>query len=225
MAPSEAAFMAALMASMLVALAVRKVRSTQLTFAVGTRKLMPVSLPFTSGSTSAHALAAPVEAGMMFMYALRPPRQSFFEGPSCVGCVAVTACTVVIRPSSMPQCARSTFTTGARQLVVQLAFEMMVSFAGSYCSWFTLKTKVRTLSSLLVGALMMTRLAPAARCCDAPSNSVKRPVDSSTMSTPRSFHGSFEGSFSLRHWVFLPLHSKPSAVAVTRWPKRPCMVS
>ena len=123
---------------MLVGFAERKVRSTQLTFAVGTRKLMPVSLPLTSGITSAQAFAAPVEAGMMFMYAFRPPRQSFLLGPSCVGCVAVTACTVVIRPSSMPQWASRVFTTGARQLVVQLAFEMTWSFDASYCSWFTL---------------------------------------------------------------------------------------
>ena len=48
-------------------------------------------------------LAAPVLAGMMFWYALRPPRQSFLDGPSCVGCVAVAACTVVMRPSSRPK--------------------------------------------------------------------------------------------------------------------------
>ena len=103
MGPVLAAFIAAQMVSRLVGRVERKVRSTQLTFAVGTRKLMPVSFPLVSGRTSEHALAAPVELGMMFMYALRPPRQSFFEGPSCVGCVAVTACTVVMRPSSMPQ--------------------------------------------------------------------------------------------------------------------------
>lgn len=74
----------------------------------------------------------------MFMYALRPPRQSFLLGPSCVGCVAVTACTVVIRPSSRPKRSRMTFATGARQFVVQLALEMTVCRAGSYWSWLTL---------------------------------------------------------------------------------------
>jgi hypothetical protein len=70
---------------------------------VGTRKAMPVSLPLRAGMHSVTAFAAPVLAGMMFWYALRPPRQSFFEGPSCVGCVAVAAWTVVIRPSSRPK--------------------------------------------------------------------------------------------------------------------------
>ena len=61
-----AAFMASLMACRLGGFELRKVRSTQLTFAVGTRKLMPVSLPFTAGRHSATAFAAPVLAGMMF---------------------------------------------------------------------------------------------------------------------------------------------------------------
>ena len=178
--PSLAAFIAALIASMLVAFVGRKVRSTHETFAVGTRKLMPVSLPFVSGSTSAHAFAAPVELGMMFMYALRPPRQSFFDGPSCVGCVAVTACTVVMSPSSMPQWSRSTLTTGARQFVVQLAFERIVCTAGSYFEQLTPWTKVGTSFSLFVGAEIRTRFAPASRCLRASSAAVKRPVDSST---------------------------------------------
>lgn len=49
------------------------------------------------------ALAAPVEDGMMLPLTERPPLQSFLEGPSTVFCVAVAACTVVIRPSLMPQ--------------------------------------------------------------------------------------------------------------------------
>src|SRR5262249_23737278 len=42
---------------------------------------------------------------------------------------------------------------------------------------------------------------------------VKRPVHSSTTSTPRSFHGSLAGSFSLRTWIFVsPIAScSPSA--------------
>ena len=55
------------------------------------------------------ALAAPVEDGlsdqsspcltahMMFCDAPRPPRQSLPDGPSTVFCVAVVACTVVMR--------------------------------------------------------------------------------------------------------------------------------
>ena len=72
---------------------------------------MPVSLPSSEGMTLPTALAAPVEDGlsdqsspcltahMMFCDAPRPPRQSLPDGPSTVFCVAVVACTVVIRPS------------------------------------------------------------------------------------------------------------------------------
>lgn len=48
------------------------------------------------------AFAAPVEEGMMLAAAPRPPRQSFLDGPSTVFCVAVVACTVVMRPCSRP---------------------------------------------------------------------------------------------------------------------------
>ncbi len=43
------------------------------------------------------------------------------------------------------------------------------------------------------GAETSTRLAPAVRCFAAPSRSVKRPVHSMTISTPRSRQGSFSG--------------------------------
>jgi len=64
------------------------VRSTTDTSVVGTRKAIPVSFPFSSGSTLPTALAAPVALGMMLVLAVRPPRQSLFEGPSTVFCVA-----------------------------------------------------------------------------------------------------------------------------------------
>jgi len=48
------------------------------------------------------ALAAPVLEGMMLPFTARPPRQSFLLGPSTGFCVAVVACTVVIRPPTMP---------------------------------------------------------------------------------------------------------------------------
>ncbi len=44
------------------------------------------------------------------------------------------------------------------------------------------------------GAEINTFLAPAARCADALALLVKRPVHSSTKSTPSSPQGSFEGS-------------------------------
>jgi hypothetical protein len=52
----------------------------------------------------------------MFSRMPRPPRQSLLEGPSTVFCVAVAACTVVIRPRLMPQLSFSTLATG-RQAV------------------------------------------------------------------------------------------------------------
>jgi hypothetical protein len=71
------------------------------------------------------ALAAPVELGMMFSRMPRPPRQSLCEGPSTVFWVAVAACTVVMSPRLMPNASFRTLATGARQLVVQLALEMI----------------------------------------------------------------------------------------------------
>src|SRR5688500_4829438 len=135
--------MAALISLRLVALVVLTVRSTTETVGVGTRKAMPVSLPLTSGRTRATALAAPVDDGMMLSAAERPPFQSFFEGPSTVFWVAVYEWTVVMRPSAMPKPSLSrTWATGARQLVVQLAFETTTCFDGSYLSWLTPKTMV-----------------------------------------------------------------------------------
>src|SRR4051794_27953858 len=92
---------------------------------VGTRKDMPVSFLLSSGITTPTAFAAPVDDGMMFSRMPRPPRQSLLEGPSTVFCVAVVACTVVIKPRLMPQLSLRTFATGARQLVVHEAFEMI----------------------------------------------------------------------------------------------------
>ena len=50
----------------------------------------------------------------------------------------------------------------------------------------------------VLGAEMITFLAPASRCFAAPSRSVKNPVDSTTMSTPSSLQGSAAGSRSDR---------------------------
>ena len=59
-------------------------------------------------------------------------------------------------PEAMPKVSCRTLTTGARQLVVQLAFEMTLCLAGSYLSEFTPRTMVR--SSFVAGAEMMTFL-------------------------------------------------------------------
>src|SRR3954470_8740401 len=121
--PSEAAFIALQTSSYDASLTSSTVRSTTDTSEVGTRKAIPVSLPFSSGITLPTALAAPVDDGMMFSRMPRPPRQSFLDGPSTVFWVAVVACTVVIRPRLMPQLSFTTLAIGARQLVVQDAFE------------------------------------------------------------------------------------------------------
>src|SRR5256885_1253576 len=92
---------------------------------VGTRNDMPVSFLLSAGMTTPTALAAPVEDGMMFSRMPRPPRQSLLDGPSTVFCVAVVACTVVMRPRLMPKLSFNTLAIGARQLVVQEAFEMI----------------------------------------------------------------------------------------------------
>ena len=95
--------MAAQMSSYLVGFSRFTVRSTTDTSSVGTRKDIPVSLPFNAGMTLPTALAAPVDEGIILPAAERPPRQSFRETPSTVFCVAVVACTVVIKPSAMPK--------------------------------------------------------------------------------------------------------------------------
>ena len=70
-APSEAAFIAALMSSLVTFFDSTAVRSVIDPAGTGTRRLMPVSLPFTWGKTSPTAFAAPVEVGMMFRAAAR----------------------------------------------------------------------------------------------------------------------------------------------------------
>merc|ERR1719382_1427403 len=131
MSPAAASFTAAQISEYMAPFSRRQVKSTTDTSGVGTRKAMPVSLPFTSGMTLPTALAAPVAEGMMFWDAQRPPRQSFppRDGPSTVSCVAVIACTVVIKPSTMPNFSWTTLVRGAKQLVVQEAFDTTVSEA------------------------------------------------------------------------------------------------
>src|SRR6476659_1489662 len=134
-APCDCAFISAQISSYVAGLLSSQVRSTTETSEVGTRNDMPVSFLFSSGMTTPTALAAPVDDGMMFSRMPRPPRQSLLDGPSTVFCVAVAACTVVIRPRLMPHLSFSTFASGARQLVVHDAFETIAS--PLYFWWFT----------------------------------------------------------------------------------------
>jgi hypothetical protein len=56
---------------------------------------------------------------------MEPPLDVNLDGPwpSTVFCVAVAACTVVIRPSIITNLSFSTFAIGARQFVVHEALE------------------------------------------------------------------------------------------------------
>merc|ERR1719428_346858 len=157
--PSASALIAPIMSSIEAPFSMRAVRSTTDTSGVGTRKAMPVSLPFNSGITLPTALAAPVLEGMMFAEAHLPPRQSLPPrlGPSTVSCVAVIACTVVIKPSTSPNFSWTTFASGARQLVVQEALETTVS-APVYFVLLTPITYIGTAS--LGGAEIITFLQP-----------------------------------------------------------------
>src|SRR6187455_3511447 len=101
---------------------------------------MPVSFLLSSGITTPTALAAPVDDGIMFSKMPRPPRQSLFDGPSTVFCVAVAACTVVMSPRLMPHVSLSTLATGARQFVVHDALLMI--FSPAYFAWLTPNTNI-----------------------------------------------------------------------------------
>ncbi|ODT40797.1 MAG: hypothetical protein ABS62_09645 [Microbacterium sp. SCN 70-200] len=68
---------------------------------------------------------------------------------------------------------------------------------------------------------MMTFLAPPAMCLPASAAFVKRPVDSMTMSTPRSPQGRFAGSRSSKTLMALPLTVMESASYETSASRRP----
>merc|ERR1712151_1467729 len=138
MSPAAASLIAATISSYFAGFSKRHVKSTTDTSGVGIRKAMPVSFPLTAGRHLPTAFAAPVADGMMFCEAQRPPRQSLppREGPSTVNCVAVVACTVVMRPSIRPNFWCTTLVSGAKQLVVHDAFETTVSVV-LYSVWLT----------------------------------------------------------------------------------------
>jgi len=69
-----------------------------------------------------------VVLGITLQAAALPALQSFppFDGPSTVNYVDVVACTVVIKPSIIPNLSLTTLANGAKQLVVHEAFETTV---------------------------------------------------------------------------------------------------
>ncbi|MNE56395.1 hypothetical protein D3C80_1512990 [compost metagenome] len=97
---------------------------------------------------------------------------------------------VVISPCSMPNSRCSTWASGARQLVVHEALEM-IWCEGRRMSWLTPYTTVA--SAPLAGAEIMTLPAPAVRWAAALARSVNSPVHSNTTSMASAFHGSSAG--------------------------------
>ncbi len=117
---------------------------------------------------------------------------------------------MVTRPFTTPNFSRMILATGARQLVVQEALETIVCRAGSYLSSLTPMQIV--MSSPLAGAVITTFLAPPARWALALSASVKKPVDSMTISAPRSPQGSLAGSRSASTFSSSPSMLMPPSV-------------
>src|SRR6266849_4470985 len=95
-------------------------------------------------------------------------------------------------PTSMPNVSCNTFATGARQLVVQEAFDTILCAAGSKsCSLTPMQTVT---SASFEGAEMITCSTDFLRWSDAFAFDVNRPDDSTMISAPRSPHGISEGS-------------------------------
>ena len=75
-------------------------------------------------------------------------------------------------------------------------------------------------SSVLLGALTSTLLAPASRCACAPARVVARPVQSSTRSTPSARQSGADSRASIQLIVASPM-TRPSASALTESRQRP----
>src|SRR6185437_12489329 len=116
-----------------------------------------------------------------------------------------------------------TLTTGARQLVVQLALEMTLCFDASYL--FSLTPRTMVMSSLLAGAEMMTFLTVEPRWALAFSASVKKPVDSMTISAPTEAQSSLAGSRSAKTLIVLPSTVSEFSVCETWLGRLPRMES
>lgn len=109
------------------------------------------------------------------------------------------AWTVVINPSIIPNLSLMTLAKGAKQFVVQLAFDTTFK-SDVYFFSLTPQTNIGTLS--FGGAEMMTFLQPPLMWSSALSYDVKTPVDSQTYSAPDSPHLIAAGSFSAKTWIF-----------------------
>eukprot|EP00701_Giardia_intestinalis_P001219 XP_001705043.1 Hypothetical protein GL50803_20836 [Giardia lamblia ATCC 50803] len=219
---SEARLISAQISSYVASFSRVQVRSTTETSGTGTRKAIPVSFPLSAGRTFPTAFAAPVLDGITLAPQLRPPRQSFLDGPSTGSWVAVTAWTVVMRPSLIPNFLLTTIARGARQFVVQEALEMTFIVLGSYVSRLQPQTNIGASAD---GAEMMTRLQPPVIWSSASFFVVKRPVHSSTMSTWVLPHGISSGFIDLKTEILFPLTVMESSEWAMVPSKRPCTVS
>src|SRR5210317_1417727 len=101
----------------------------------------------------------------------------------------------------MPTLSARTLATGARQLVVQDAFDTTSALAVNRLS---LTPKTMVWSAFLHGADTSTFFAPAARCAADASRLLNFPEHSRTISTPCAACGILAGSRSRLIWI-LPL--------------------
>lgn len=200
--PSEASLRALFTSSAEAATLSSQTRSTIETVGVGTLIDIPLSFPSNSGITTPIAFAAPVDVGIRFNAPARALLMSLCD-VSMILWSFVYEWIVVINPLMMPNFSLITFATGARQFVVQDAFEISLSFSASKVFSFTPRTIVRSKS--LPGAETRTLFAPALRCFSVPARSRNTPVDSITVSIPSFPHGRFSGSRSPVTTTSLPL--------------------
>src|SRR5436853_3361207 len=126
---------------------------------------------------------------------------------------------VVMVPLWILKLSCTTLVIGARQLVVQEAFEIMWCFAASYLFSFTPRTRVT--SSFLAGAEMMTFFTGPRMCFLASSALVNRPVDSITTCAPTEAQSNCAGSFWANTRIVLLSIFMQSPPAVMLWGRLP----
>ena len=117
----------------------------------------------------------------------------------------------------------STFAMGARQLVVHDALEIRLSFSVRESS-FTPRTTVASISSL-GGTVRTTFFAPELMCFSKDDLSRKKPVDSTTKSTPKSLQGMFAGSSCEINFMVLSPTIKSSPFSSTCKSRTPIIES
>ena len=150
-------------------------------------------------------MSAPVVDGMILTAAALAFLRSF-AGPSTIFWVEVYPWMVEKKQASIPNSFLITDRTGATELVVHDAFEMIWVVFLLYDLWLTPTTTVLYFTgqtaSHLHGAEITTFFAPAFMCFSASTGFLKKPVASITTSTLRSFQGKSWGSFLAKIGTF-----------------------